>query len=808
LTERRQNIKRFRSLLITLFVFSSLIGAERPKIGLTLSGGGALGFAHIPVLKALDSLEIPIDYITGTSMGGLVGALYAIGYSGKEIETMSMVTDWKKVFTDKPPRETLPYFQKKDADRYQFEVGIEGFVPIGKGGVIAGQNIMMLFSNLTSQYAHYMDFDRLPIPFRCVAVNLVDGKEVILKRGSLAKAMRATMSVPTIFSPVEWGDSLLVDGGLLNNLPVDVIKEMGAEIVIASSVGFQFMEREKINGTLDVLIQSYNIARDSKIAGNAALANIVIDIRLHGVTPADFNNSKIEKIIAQGNVATAEALPNLVELKKKYNLTRNIHNNSQTIPISQPKIREIDVVGNIAFSDEAIRSVMNIPDGVNYQPDSLSAAVERLQATGDFNHIDVSIRPMIDQSIRLIVTVDEKKRPIISEVEILGNQTIPDEFIIRLLGIKTGSIFILPNIEDRIAYLYSLGYFETVYYELKTLSKNGIRLILHVKELPKTKLRIGARYDSRHGVVGALNIQMTNILIPGIRMDNEVQFIGLNRVSSRAFYPSRTLDFPLYPFVHFDYKRIPTYVYNTDGDRIASYLDRSSTIGLGAGILYKNYWNIETRFDREFVNIHPDITSDESINFVNWKDRLWEFHANSDIDRLDNAFAPHKGMLLHIGYEESIQTLKARSRYSRLEIYGDWYHTLWDKHIIRLYGFFGESTIEGIANKFLYQNGPDRFIGADYDEIVGTRLSVVRFDYAYEFRKNAFLKVIVNTLYGFQNEYMYPGIHPEPMTGFGIAFKYVTPAGPIQMALGQGNKSIYKSAAKQGILYLTAGYNF
>ncbi|MDD5764813.1 MAG: patatin-like phospholipase family protein [Candidatus Marinimicrobia bacterium] len=791
-----------------MFIFSSLIGAERPKIGLTLSGGGALGFAHIPLLKALDSLEIPIDYITGTSMGGLVGALYAIGYSGKEIEAMSLTTDWQKVFTDKPPRETLPYFQKKDADRYQYEVGIEGFVPIDKGGVIAGQNIMMLFSNLTSQYAHNTDFDKLPIPFRCVAVNLVDGKEVILKRGSLAKAMRATMSVPTIFSPVEWGDSLLVDGGLLNNLPVDVIKEMGAEVVIASAVGFQFREREKIKGTLEVLIQSYNVMRDSKMAGNAVLADILIDVRLHGATPVDFTNAKLEKIVAQGFDAMTEALPHLVELKAKYNLSRNIHVNSQAIPILLPKVQEIDVIGNIAIPDEAIRALMNIPIGENYRPDSLSEAIARLKATGDFNHIDVSVKPMIDQSVRLIVTVEEKNRPIINELKIVGNQTLPNDFIIRLLGIKPGAIFILSNIEDRITYLYSLGYFETVYYEVKTLSKNSIRLILNVKELPMTKLRVGARYDSRHGLVGALNLQMTNILIPGLRIDNEVQFIGLNRVSSRAFYPSRTLDFPLYPFIRFDYKRIPTYVYNTDGDRIASYLDRSTTIGLGAGILYKNYWNIETRFDREFVNIHPDITSDETINFVNWKDRLWEFHANSDIDRLDNAFAPHKGMLLHIGYEESFQTLKARSRYSRLEIYGDWYHTLWDKHIIRLYGFFGESTIEGIANKFLYQNGPDRFIGADYDEIVGTRLSVVRFDYAYEFRKNAFLKVIVNTLYGFQNEYMYPGIHPEPMTGFGIAFKYVTPAGPIQLALGQGNKSIYKSAAKQGILYLTAGYNF
>lgn len=178
-----------------------------------LSGGGALGFAHIPTLKILDSLEIPIDYIAGTSMGGIAGALYSIGYSGIELEHLVKSVDWLELFSDKPNRDLIPYFLKKDDGKYQFSFGIEGNNILPPSGLIRGQKISLLLSKLTYAYEKVPDFDHLPIPYRCTAIDLITGNEVILKDGSLAKTMRSTMAIPTAFYPVAWGDSLLIDGG-------------------------------------------------------------------------------------------------------------------------------------------------------------------------------------------------------------------------------------------------------------------------------------------------------------------------------------------------------------------------------------------------------------------------------------------------------------------------------------------------------------------------------------------------------------------------------------------------------------------
>ena len=191
-------------LLHATLCCTAILAQDRPKIGLVLSGSGAKGFVHIGTLKILDSLQIPVDYIAGTSMGGIIGALYSIGYSGIEIEKLIQKTDWKQLFTDKPHRNELPYFQKKETGKYQLKFGLEGLRPKAPSGLIFRQKISLLFSGLTFPYEKITNFDQLPTPFRCVAVDLVTGNQVILKDGSLSKAMRATMAIPTVFLSNSW----------------------------------------------------------------------------------------------------------------------------------------------------------------------------------------------------------------------------------------------------------------------------------------------------------------------------------------------------------------------------------------------------------------------------------------------------------------------------------------------------------------------------------------------------------------------------------------------------------------------------
>ena len=208
--------------------------AGRLRIGVALEGGGALGLAHIGVLKWFEEHHIPVDYVAGTSMGGLVGGFYATGMSPEELKKLIDGVDWNKVLGDTTPYEDLSYRRKEDQRAYPnaLVLGLRNGLSL-PSGLNSGQQIGLLIDKITLPYYGLNSFEDLPTPFRCVATDLVTGKEVVFDKGSLAEALRSTMSIPGAFKPVFDKDRVLVDGGLVNNLPTDVVKEMGADIVIA-----------------------------------------------------------------------------------------------------------------------------------------------------------------------------------------------------------------------------------------------------------------------------------------------------------------------------------------------------------------------------------------------------------------------------------------------------------------------------------------------------------------------------------------------------------------------------------------------
>jgi NTE family protein len=207
--------------------------APRPKIGVALQGGGAKGLAHIGVLQWFEDRHIPIDYIAGTSMGGLIGGLYATGHSPAEIQQIVEQTDWGAVMSGETPYESLSFRRKEDLTAFPngLELGLRQGVQL-PGGLNSGQAVRFIIDRYVLPYSSEDDFDKLPIPFRCVATDLISGKSIVLGHGSLSDALRATMSIPGVFSPVKSNNRIYADGGLLNNLPTDVARQMGADIVI------------------------------------------------------------------------------------------------------------------------------------------------------------------------------------------------------------------------------------------------------------------------------------------------------------------------------------------------------------------------------------------------------------------------------------------------------------------------------------------------------------------------------------------------------------------------------------------------
>ena len=794
-------------LLLGMFFTTHTMSQNRPKIGLVLSGGGARGFGHIGTLKMLDSLKIPVDYIVGTSMGGIIGALYAIGYSGLEIEELTNRTDWQEIFTDKPPRSMLPYFPKKESGRYQFEFGIQGMRPTTPSGLILGQKISLLFSSLTFQYERITNFDHLPIPFRCVAVDLVTGSSVVLKNGSLAKAMRSTMAIPTIFSPIEWGDSLLVDGGINNNLPVDVAQEMGADIVIAVDVGPLLMERKALNSIFTILEQTIATLGRDRWRENIEKVDILISPDLTGYSIGDFDNIKIKNIIKKGEIAAHQNMQDFTTLQKKVHLLSLTNNDDLLYLSKRPRIRGLNITGytNIPFQTVYDKLDMKVNDPCD--PLILEKRLAEIKTDENIKNIDCDIIPLSDQSVRLLIRIQDVQTPVIHGISIEGNRSLSFSFIYGLLGLNPGDRLITDDLNRRIMEMYGLGYFERVEYNIVPKGESLIHLNITIKESPHRKLRLGVRYDDMHKLVVAIGGQATNLLVPGLRVDNELQFAGLIRFSSKVYYPSRTLNLPVYPFFRFVYKDIPTNIFDSDGTQIADYKDRSTSIGIGMGFLFAKSFNTEMEYQHEYMNIKPNVASSDPLMSPVWTDNLRKINVTMNIDLLDNILLPRRGFLINAQYEGSFKKLNSDIGYYLMNISADFYHTFLHRHTLRFYGFWGTSS--SLPDyKFLNQGRPHTFVGTEYDQLRGSQMSILRLDYRYQIRKELYVKLITNVALGL--EYPTPSFvyKSHNMWGFGIGMKLITPIGPIEFIYSTGDKSFFGSRKKHSEKYYLLGYRF
>ena len=290
----------------------------RKKVGVVLSGGGAKGMAHIGVLKVLEKAGIPVDIVTGTSIGSIVGGLYAIGYNAHSLDSMVRTQDWTYVITDKEDLRNQSLLDRKKLNTYLFTTGMTlGKRDQGAGGLIRGKNLAELFQKLFVGYTDSLDFTSdLKIPFACVATNIMDNSEVVFHSGRLPQAIRASMSIPAAFSPVRLGDMVLVDGGLKNNYPVDVAREMGAEVVIGVTLNGKPKTAEDITGTMKIVGQIIDVNCVNKYDENKALSDLWMNVDPHGYSTASFTSEAIDSLIRYGEEETMRHWDEIIALKK------------------------------------------------------------------------------------------------------------------------------------------------------------------------------------------------------------------------------------------------------------------------------------------------------------------------------------------------------------------------------------------------------------------------------------------------------------------------------------------------------------
>ena len=346
---------------------------RRPKVGLVLSGGGARGAAHVGVIKVLEEMRVPVDFITGTSMGAIVGGLYASGMNSSEIETVVTSLDWADAFQDQIDREDRSFRRKRDDDLYlvKARAGFNRGEITLPTGIVAGQKVDLVLKSLTLSVSGIRNFDELSIPFRALATDIVSGEPVVLDAGELAMAMRASMSIPAVFTPVDIDGALLVDGGIANNLPIDAAREMGADVIIAVDISTPLLDREQLKSVISITEQLTGfLTRRNTEAQIDTLSgeDLLIVPALGDIASGDFERAgeaiPIGAASAREHRAQLEGLAISVMEYAEYLARREM-------PKAQPPVIDFVRINNRSrLGDEVLAAGLNIQTG---QPLDLAA---------------------------------------------------------------------------------------------------------------------------------------------------------------------------------------------------------------------------------------------------------------------------------------------------------------------------------------------------------------------------------------------------------------------------------------------------
>ena len=396
--------------LLLVFSISALIAgaAERPKIGLALSGGGSKAGAHIGVLKVLEANNIPVDYVAGTSAGAIIGGLYAAGLSAAEVEQAVGSIDWGDILQDSPPRRDLPFRRKRDdlnyLVKYRPGYGDGGLkLPLG---LVQGQKVTNFFRRHVDSAAEAQDFDTLPIPLRVVATDLESGEAVVLANGDLPLAIRASMAIPVFFSPVSIDGRQLVDGGPSNNLPISVVREMGADIVIAVDITAPLLKSDQIDSVLTVADQLTNMLTQRTVRDQVATLtqnDVLIRPDLTGIGGLDFDRTL--EAVEPGMLATQAVLPRLVKYAADP-ATYETHVN-RADRMGDRRLQFVDINNQSQVDDDIVRFRLGLAPGDPINHDDIEAAVANVYALDLFDRIDYRIEQR-DIGAGIVVDVFEK----------------------------------------------------------------------------------------------------------------------------------------------------------------------------------------------------------------------------------------------------------------------------------------------------------------------------------------------------------------------------------------------------------------
>ncbi|MDH4161622.1 MAG: patatin-like phospholipase family protein [Nitrospirota bacterium] len=768
----------------------------RPRIGLALAGGGAKAAASLGVLNLLRSEGIAVDAIAGTSMGAIIGGFAAAGYSPVEIERIFTENDWNDLFTDTPPRVFLTQDRKDAGSRHLLQFSFIGGRFVAPPGLTAGQKLtdLLMTHTLAPSLQAGLDFDRLSIPFRAVAADLETGDARAIGKGLLHDAIRASSAIPGLFPPVEIHGKLMVDGGLVNNLPVDVVRSLGADIVIAVDASSPLERRERLTSLVEVMGQSISIPVRKETERQAKLADILISPVTEGFSFTDFD--RMDAIMRRGEEAARAPLPMIKEILAAKNGGRST---GGPYPIAG-----LSVQGNKHMDAAAILAAFPLQVHREWTSVDIDHALADLYRIGVFSDLSLQLVPR-GNVYEAILTIVEN--PVVDAIAIAGTAMIPAGEIMDELDGQLGTPlsstrvisalesvvkryrdkgFLLVHIEhagmlpdgrtlslvvnegrldslrlsghrrtttslmDRemktepgvplnllvlsedIRKLYGLNYFETLNVDVQENRNGGIDLTLKVREKPRGTVRLGLRYDTDDVFTGLTDIVVDNLLGKGIQFSILTRYGNATDVTMGYTSPVLINTSFIHRLEGFYHNR--TYYLYQDQERTGAADVSRSGADFSFGYQWFRFGDTYLRYrlsSERLVGIYGFPAQDNPV-------RTGSLAFLTTIDTRDSSLFPRSGFLFKGSYETAADSYGGDSNFRKTSLSVQSVIPIAERHIAVMdcQAGFGSGTL-------LYQDlyglgGADSLIsipllGYQRREFIGANVIALSFAYRWRF---------------------------------------------------------------------------
>lgn len=829
-----------------------------PKIGLALSGG-VRGLAHIGVLKALVKAGIPIDAIVGTSLGSVVGGLYAAGYSPQEIEGLVSQLDWNSLFEDTPQRSSLFIGQKTGLPKsiIQMRFNRSGFLL--PSALSTGQKLSNLLSGLTLQadLSSNSNFNNLNIPFRAVATDIVTGQKVVISEGNLSEAIRASMAVPLVLSPVNKGELRLVDGGLSDNMPVDVTRDMGMDFVIAVDVTGHMRSPENIKSPIQMMDQVTTIMMAHSVEEQLRFADFVIRPDLPDNVSMKYKAMK--DLITLGETTTEKNIPAL--MKKLDTLYEKASQDTEEVF----NVSAIKIEGNHNIHIDEILRIADISTGKPLRSPSILNAMKRIYQTGYFSNLSVAIESNLSSSV-LVFEVSEN--PILKGVKLIGNTVFPSDtlltkvrrsfgkvinlykgqqdlalivehyrqngfvlarivnvgfdhntgisaiyldegriegidvegnsktmrnVILREFPLKPGDVFNLTQTDKGVDNIYAAGLFETVGLEVRKATK-GPTLILKVKEHQGLLARIGLRFDLEYKSEAFAEILNDNVFGTGADFSIFAKVGDRYRMYKLDYKDNRIFDSYLTYDLHIRRAFEKRLIYE-DGEEIDEFQDGREGAQLSLGEQIYRMGVVTVGLKAENISVESDTIGP----FSSSKIKLRSLNINSVLDNLDRYPFPRTGRQQVISLETASASFGGTQSYTKFLFAGDYYKTLKKKHTFRYRLVWGAADLTLPLVEGFRLGGEKNLIGYKEDEFLGRQLFGGSLEYRLWIPKYFYgsLRYDFGNVWVNTQKIKLTDVHHS----LGLILAFDTPAGPVALSYGRSTEGRYG-------IYFSAGYDF